>query len=81
MAQDQQDDPVWDAAWAWVQRAYDRDSFDDHARAERDRWLLADPAHRRAYERASQVWALTGLVPARSDLGAWSEAELDNRLG
>lgn len=59
----EKDDPVWNAAWAWAQREHDRDTFDDNARQEMTAWLLADPAHRRAYDKAARLWLLAGLVP------------------
>ncbi|MFH0133440.1 FecR/PupR family sigma factor regulator [Variovorax sp. VaC1] len=68
MKQDK-DDPVWDAAWQWVQREHDADSFDESARAEMTAWLLAQPAHRRAYDRAAQLWLLAGFVPPTNDFG------------
>lgn len=68
MTQDK-DDPVWNAAWTWVQREYDRDTFDDAARDEMTTWLAADPAHRRAYDKAARLWLLAGMVPPVNDVG------------
>jgi transmembrane sensor len=62
----EQDDPVWAAAWTWVQREFDRESFDDAARLALSRWRAEDPAHERAYLQASRLWALAGQVPARA---------------
>jgi len=59
----EQDDPIWSAAWQWVQREYDRESFDAVARAEMTAWLVADPLHRKAYDKAARLWFLAGLVP------------------
>jgi ferric-dicitrate binding protein FerR (iron transport regulator) len=75
MAQEQQDqdDPIWRTAWAWVRRERDREDFDDAARADMVAWLLADPAHRKAYEKAARLLLLAGLVPARLDVEAWKK--------
>jgi len=56
-------DPIWNAAWAWVQREHAREHFDATARAEMTAWLRADPAHRTAYDKAARLWLLVGLVP------------------
>ncbi|MBO9643446.1 MAG: DUF4880 domain-containing protein [Pseudacidovorax sp.] len=63
------DDPVWHSAWAWVQREYDRDTFDDAARDALSEWLNADPTHRVVYAKAARLWLLAGLVPPVNDLG------------
>ncbi|MDA8522150.1 DUF4880 domain-containing protein [Acidovorax sp. NCPPB 4044] len=60
------DDPVWDTAWAWAQREFDRETFDAAARAEMTAWLLKDPLHRQRYEEAAHLWLLAGMVPRRS---------------
>lgn len=60
------EDPVWEAAWAWVQREFDHDTFDAAARAEMTAWLLADPLHRARYDEAARLWLLAGLVPRRT---------------
>ncbi len=65
----EQDDPLWSAAWQWVQREHDHAHFDAAARAEMTAWLLADPAHRKAYDKAARLWLLAGLVPPANDLG------------
>jgi transmembrane sensor len=65
----EQDDPLWSAAWQWVQREHDREHFDAAARAEMTAWLLADPLHRKAYDKAARLWLLAGLVPPANDLG------------
>jgi ferric-dicitrate binding protein FerR (iron transport regulator) len=41
--------------------------LDSVAERELSDWLAKDPANRAAYEEASQVWMLTGLVPRPSD--------------
>ena len=65
----EQDDPVWQAAWTWVQREFDRTRFDAAARLELEHWLAEDPAHRRAHRQAAQLWDLAGQVPARASRG------------
>lgn len=59
------DDPIWHAAVEWVIR---KRGSPLHAVAEKElsEWLAKDRAHRVAYEEASRLWLLTGLVP-RSD--------------
>jgi transmembrane sensor len=59
----EQDDPIWSAAWQWVQREYDRENFETSARDEMTAWLVADPLHRKAYDKAARLWLLAGLVP------------------
>jgi ferric-dicitrate binding protein FerR (iron transport regulator) len=63
-------DPVWDAAWAWVQRQHEDPHLDEPAKAELVRWLAADPRHRAIYEEASRLWLLAGLVPPVNDIEA-----------
>jgi ferric-dicitrate binding protein FerR (iron transport regulator) len=59
----EQDDPIWSAAWQWVQREHDRENFDAASRAEMTAWLVADSLHRKAYDKAARLWLLAGLVP------------------
>ena len=54
---------IWDEAWAWVQQQHGRELSDLIEQTEFLAWLAADPAHRDAYNKASQLWLLTGLVP------------------
>lgn len=61
-------DPVWDVAWSWVLRQHERESFDANAQAELTQWLVADAAHRQAYDKAGRLWLLVGLVPPVSDI-------------
>ena len=68
------DDPLWNTAWNWVQREHDRDSFDAAARTEMTAWLVADPSHRRAYDKAARLWLLAGFVPPVNDLGDGDES-------
>ena len=65
----EKNDPIWNTAWEWVQREHDRENFDDAARSEMTARLLAQPAHRRAYDKAAQLWLLAGFVPPVNDLG------------
>ncbi|WP_377155080.1 DUF4880 domain-containing protein [Roseateles sp. UC29_93] len=62
----EQDDPVWQAAWTWVQREFDRERFDEAARLALARWLAEDPEHVRMHQQATRLWALAGQVPARA---------------
>jgi len=61
-------DPIWDIAWSWVTRQHERQSFDAAAEAELAHWLAADPAHRHAYDKASRLWLMAGLVPPVNDI-------------
>jgi len=63
-----QADPHWAVAWDWVQREHDGEHFDAAAREEMTSWLVADPAHREAYEKAARLWLLAGLVAPSSDV-------------
>jgi ferric-dicitrate binding protein FerR (iron transport regulator) len=64
MKPSERDDPVWQAAWSWVQREHEK-TMDTVARVQFDDWLQAEAAHRDAYEEASSLWLLAGLVPAK----------------
>ena len=63
MTEEREADPVWQAAWMWVQRQHDHERFGDAAMAELVAWLKRDPAHRAAYNKAAKLWLLSGLVP------------------
>ena len=65
MTDSQRADTVWPTAVEWLIRKHDS-PLDDTAEKELIAWLKKDPAHRAAYDEASHVWLLTGLVP-RSD--------------
>ena len=54
----------------WTVIGYDVDA----ARADMLAWLLADPAHRKAYDKAARLLLLAGLVPARIDVDAWNKS-------
>lgn len=62
MTSSRENDPVWQAALDWVLSAQQQ-PLDAHAASSLAAWLDAAPAHRTAYEEASRVWLLTGLVP------------------
>ena len=55
-------DPVWNAAWHWVMAEHE-DALTAGQRGEMLDWLQAHPAHRTAYQEASRLWLLGGLVP------------------
>jgi len=75
-------DPIWNTAWDWVQREHDSASFDDAARAEMTAWLLAEPAHRRAYDKAARLWLLAGFVPPVNDFdGDLPDDDAEPRAG
>ncbi|WLW59493.1 DUF4880 domain-containing protein [Achromobacter aegrifaciens] len=65
---DSKQDPVWDAAWSWVLRQHEHDSFDANAEAELVQWLAVDAAHRQAYDNAGRLWLMVGLVPPANDI-------------
>jgi ferric-dicitrate binding protein FerR (iron transport regulator) len=60
MAQEQDDDLIWRTAWDWVRREHDRENFGEGSRVEMVAWLLADPAHRKAYDKATPALAARG---------------------
>jgi len=62
MAESQRDDIIWQTAVEWIIRQQEL-PWDAAAENELIAWLKKDPANRAAYEEASQVWLLTGLVP------------------
>lgn len=65
MADSQHDDIVWQTAVEWVIRKHES-PLDTAAENELIAWLENDSVNRAAYEEASHLWLLTGLVP-RSD--------------
>lgn len=74
MAQEQ-DDLIWRTAWDWVRREHDRENFGEGSRVELVAWLLADPAHRKAYDKAARLWLLAGLVPPTIAVDAWKKSQ------
>jgi ferric-dicitrate binding protein FerR (iron transport regulator) len=62
MTNSSENDPVWQAALDWVLCAQ-RQPLDAATAASLSTWLAQDPAHGQAYEKASRVWLLTGLIP------------------
>ncbi|MDQ3186794.1 MAG: DUF4880 domain-containing protein [Pseudomonadota bacterium] len=65
MAESQRDDVIWQTAIEWIIRKHES-PLDAAAENELIAWLKKDPANRAAYEEASHLWLLTGLIP-RSD--------------
>jgi len=61
-------DPVWDIAWSWVMHQHEHQGSDVAAEVELARWLASDPAHHQAYEKASRLWLMAGLVPPVNDV-------------
>ncbi len=55
---------IWHAAVEWVIREHG--TLDAEDRKELIDWLKKDPAHRAAYEEASRIWLITGLIPSSS---------------
>lgn len=68
MITNKEQDPIWQAAWAWVRRQHEPGGFAAEARLEFVQWLAADANHRQTYEEAARLWLLVGLVPPSSDL-------------
>lgn len=64
MTNSQYEDEVWHTAVDWVIREHE--SLSPVELKELIDWLNMDPVHRDAYDDASRLWLLTGLVP-RSD--------------
>ena len=60
-SENQDSDQVWHAAVEWVIREHE--SLSPTEREELIGWLNMNPAHRKAYDEASRLWLLTGLVP------------------
>jgi transmembrane sensor len=55
-------DKAWQTAVEWIIRKQ-ASPLDTASENELLAWLEEDPANRAAYEEASNVWLLTGLVP------------------
>jgi|EP01034_Spumella_vulgaris_P035900 transmembrane sensor len=56
-------DQHWQTAMDWVLRQHEASLAAAPPPAGLKEWLAADPAHRAAFEEASRVWLVTGLVP------------------
>lgn len=56
-------DPVWDAAWAWVLLQHESGALSEALKGELEIWLSANPAHRKTYNKACKLWSIAGLVP------------------
>jgi ferric-dicitrate binding protein FerR (iron transport regulator) len=65
MADSQRDDVIWQTAIEWIIRKHES-PLEAAAENELAAWLKKDPSNRAAYEEASHLWLLAGLVP-RSD--------------
>lgn len=61
-------DPIWEAAWAWVVRHHEEKYADEATAHALARWLAEDPRHREAYQKASRLWLMAGLVPPVGDV-------------
>jgi len=61
-------DPIWEEAWVWVQRQHETGFDDASFNAQLNQWLQADPAHRKAYDKAARIWSVAGLVPPAHDI-------------
>ncbi len=61
-------DPVWEAAWNWIQREHERDTFDEAARRELIHWLEAHPEHHAAYKKAARLWFAAGMIPPENGM-------------
>ncbi|QGZ38136.1 FecR/PupR family sigma factor regulator [Pseudoduganella flava] len=59
---DRYDDRAWQQALDWLLRAQEQ-PLDTTGSAALAAWLAEHPSHRAAYDEASRVWLLTGLVP------------------
>lgn len=57
----QDQDQVWHTAVEWVIREHE--SLSPAEREELIGWLNMNPTHKKAYDEASRLWLLTGLVP------------------
>jgi len=60
-SEDQDSDQVWHTAVEWVIREHE--SFSPAEREELIGWLNMNPAHKKAYDEASRLWLITGLIP------------------
>lgn len=66
MPDSQRDDVAWQTAVDWIIRKHES-PLDSVAERELSDWMAKDPANRAAYEEASQLWMLTGLVSRSRD--------------
>jgi transmembrane sensor len=62
MSDSQGNDKAWQTAVEWIIRKH-ASPLDAAAERELLAWLEENPANRAAYEEASHLWLLTGLVP------------------
>lgn len=68
MNRNNEQDPIWQAAWAWVRRQHEPGGLVGDARLDFVQWLAADASHRQVYDEAAQLWLLVGLIPPASDI-------------
>lgn len=61
---DSLDDPLWRAAWEWLQREQDG-PLSEAELAELAAWLQRDPTHRARFDEARRLWTEASLVPTR----------------
>lgn len=61
-------DPIWEEAWAWVQRQHETGFDDASFNVQLNQWLQTDPAHRKAYGKVARIWSVAGLVPPVHDI-------------
>jgi transmembrane sensor len=66
MSDSRDDDKAWETAVEWIIRKH-ASPLDAAAENELLAWLEEDPANRAAYEEASHLWLLTGLVPGTDE--------------
>ncbi|MCR6651349.1 MAG: DUF4880 domain-containing protein [Cellvibrionaceae bacterium] len=60
-------DEVWQQAQDWVMHLHES-TLDAAGRENLGLWLQESIAHRKAYEQASALWLMMGLVPTSSEL-------------
>ena len=62
MAGSEGDSLIWREAVDWLMREHEK-PLDVATRQALIAWLKENPAHHAAYEEASRLWLLTGLIP------------------
>lgn len=58
---------ILEIAWSWVLRQHEQGPLNEAAEEELALWLAADDAHRKAFEKASELWLAAGLLPPAHD--------------
>lgn len=56
------ENPVWSTAWAWVRREHEGERLDAAAYEALNTWLEEKFEHRNVYDKAVRLWHLAGLV-------------------